>query len=275
MSTQDISRELASLLKRLRADHAGALDAPAPLPAIDAAEPILGLLVRSFLMWDATTAKAALAMRRIEGAVVDFNELRICMPDEIVRMLGERYPRAEERAVRLRCALNDVYRREHRVGLEHLAALPKREAREYLETLDGAPRYAASRVGLLALDIHAAPVDGRIAHHLVEAGLLTTGASTDEAAAFLERKVRADDLREVYTLLQAYADDASITLADGPAETGRPASRSVWSRHALRDPSLLPTPLAPVLPPVVIERKSAVKGAARVPGLRSPPTKRI
>src|SRR5690349_9289810 len=50
------------------------------------------------------------AVRKLLTGVVDMNELRVCHPDELASLLGERYPRGLERCARLRSALNDLYR---------------------------------------------------------------------------------------------------------------------------------------------------------------------
>ena len=236
MIAGDMPKELASLLKRLNGEYAQS-PPPSAAPAIDPGEPLLGLMLRSFLVWECTTSKATLALKRVEQGVVDFNELRICTPDEVVRMRGERYPRSEDRAVRLRCALNDVYRREHRVSLEHLHLRPKREAREYFDSLEGLPSFVAARVELLGLGAHAAPVDSRIARRLAEADAIEPGTGPEDAAKFLERKVRAGDMPQVYALLQAWADDGTFPSGETWTEGERMSLRSAWSRT----PPLSPT----------------------------------
>lgn len=228
MSTADQSRDLAQVLKQLRTAYPQAACC-AECGAIDPAEPVLDQFVRSFLLWECSASRAAAAMKRIEQTVVDFNELRVCMPGELVRIIGERYPRAEERARRLRSALNAIYAREHRVGLEPLAERSKREAREYLESLDGTPRFVAARVALVNLGGHAAPVDGRILRRLVDHGLVEADATPESAAAQLERRVRAGEMLEAYSLLQAWSDDAAADSAEPRAakdEPRRPRGRS-------------------------------------------------
>lgn len=215
MTQQELPKELAALLKQLRAEYPQALEPQSDAPPIDPAEPLLGHFVRSFLVWESTVAKATMALRRIEQAVVDFNELRVCMPGEMIRILGERYPRAEERARRMRAALNAIYSREHKVSLERLSELSKRESREYLETLDGTPRFVAARVALIGLAGHMAPVDGRIAKKLIDRGIVEAEATPETAAANLERKVRAAEMPECYALLQAWSDDGTHE-ASGP-----------------------------------------------------------
>lgn len=224
----DAGKDLSHLFRHLRGAYAGAA-CVAEKPCIDPAEPVLDQFVRSFLLWESTSSKAAAAMKRVEQAVVDFNELRVCMPGELARIIGERYPRAEERARRLRAALHAVYARQHRVGLEHLGAMSKREAREYLESLDGTPRFVAARVTLLCLGGHAAPVDGRILRRLAERGATEADATPESASAMLERKVRAGEMLEAYALLQAWADDPAADAADGGRphkDETRPAGRA-------------------------------------------------
>ncbi len=199
---------------------------------LDHAEPILCEFVRAFMVWENTTAKAAAVIKRLDQSLVDFNDLRICMTDELLRLMGRGVPRLEERAQRLRAALNGVYSREHAVTLEHLATLSKREAREYLESLDGVPRFVSARVMLVCFSAHAAPVDTRIHRRLVEAQAAEADATPDEIAGQLERRVRAGEMPETYALLQAWADDlaskddaakAEPTSAPKPKDGGRTA----------------------------------------------------
>jgi hypothetical protein len=202
-------KALNALLKRL-SEGPGAVTphaVPIPDPAlIDPAEPLLGEFLRSMLIWEATVADAEAALKRIARNVVDFNELRVCLPDEIVAMLGAGYPRVQERAQRLRAALNELFLREHAVTLQPIADLSKRDAKAYLDSLEGVPPFVSARVCLLCLGVHAAPVDDRILRRLVEAGVVPEDADAEAAAAALERKVRAGEMARVYPLLQAWAD---------------------------------------------------------------------
>lgn len=223
MIASEQSKELTTLTRKLRGEYAGALEAQpgAGTPTVDVGEPLLSEFVRSFMIWEATTAKAGAALTRIAEAVVDFNELRICLPDEMVRVMGERYPRVEERALRLRAALAEIYQRQHAVTLEPLLAMGKREAKDYLDSLDGVPRFVSARMSLLCLGGHSAPVDGRIAKRLVESQVVEAGSTPEAAAGALERKVRAGEMLDIYRLLQAWADDAPLNYSDTPAETPR------------------------------------------------------
>ena len=216
MSSSEAAAHLNALLAKLRESHAAAIPLPAPAlspTTIQPDEPLLGHLLFAFLLWENTTPKALAALRKLEAAVVDFNELRHCMPDEVAKLIGERTPKVAERSLRLRTALGRVYAREHRMSLSHLVALPPRDARAYLESLEGTPPFVASRVCLLGLGAHAAPIDSRILRRLVEAKAVPESATLESAAASLEKKLKPANLADACALLQAWADDGAFPAA--------------------------------------------------------------
>lgn len=205
MSNADQTKALRALLKKLDGRHKPAEPIPAEPVAPDPTDPVLHQLVYSFLLWEATPAQAATALNKLLGAVVDYNELRICLADELSSIIGERYPMSLERAERLRACLNDVYVREHAVRLSELNDASKRDARTYLSTLDGIPQYVASRVLLLALGGHAMPVDSRMGDQLIGEGVADEGTNADDISSWLERQVKAADASETYLLLESWA----------------------------------------------------------------------
>lgn len=175
-------------------------------------------LILSMLMWEASAAKAETAMKRVTSAIVDFNELRVCKPAEIETLLGKTYPRVEERAHRIRAALTDIYLREYAVSLNAAAAMSKRDGRKYIETLDGVPHYAASRVVLLRMGGHALPVDSQLLTLLKSAEVVEATDDELKAAGILERHLKSGEGTEVHLLFQQWSDDPS---AKGPPDTGR------------------------------------------------------
>lgn len=208
MSPTDPSKALNALLKKLSSRYPDAAPEPLGAGVEEGVDPLLHLFVYSFLLWDATSGQARAAMKRLRDNFVDFNELRVAFADEIAASFGERYPRGYERALRLRSSLHDIFKREHALTLNRLSELSKREARGYLESLDGTPAYVASRVFLLGLGGHAIPVDQRIADLLAEEAVLSDDVTDAEtAASWLERQVRAGEAAHAQTILQAWSDD--------------------------------------------------------------------
>ncbi|TVQ32498.1 MAG: hypothetical protein EA376_05650 [Phycisphaeraceae bacterium] len=226
MTTSAINHteKLQELLKHLRAKLKVAADGQ---PFLD--DPT-HQLVYSFLLWEASTAKADLAWKRVQSAVVDMNELRICLFDEIVAILGERYPRVEERAMRLRAALNDIYKREHAVTLEPLKKMNKREARQMVESLDGVPQYVSARVMLIGLGGHAVPIDERLLGALISVGALPEDATLEKGASILERQIKAADALEAHLVLQSWSEEFSPAVVNPAAVTGAAPTGATRSR---------------------------------------------
>lgn len=212
MSVSDPARALTALLKQLRArreEPAHKDGAPAGLGK----DGVVEELIFSFMLWDASTPQARTAMKKLQEAYVDANELRISFPPEIVQVLGERYPHAAERSERLRACLGDIYRREHGVSLAPLLEMSKREARAYLESLEGIPSFVAARVVLVALEGHAIPVDHRLVSLLMRSSVTDQTASPESVQSWLERQISADQAAATHAMLQAWSDEEGTTPA--------------------------------------------------------------
>jgi hypothetical protein len=170
----------------------------------ESCDPLLWHLVFSFMAWEAGTGCAVAANRCLHEAIVDYNELRVCLVDEVVSILGPSYPRVRDRAIRLRAVLGDIFRREQCVQLSHIPALGRREARIYIETLEGMAPFVSGRLALLSLDAHAFPLDERLQGALLEVEALPPDLDVIDAAAWLERQVRAGEAAAAYMLLEAW-----------------------------------------------------------------------
>lgn len=190
-----------ALLKRLRHEFPHAAHTP---PA--SASTLPDLLVHGVLLWEASSHQAELAHQRLRAAFIDHNELRVSMADDIAIVLGDRYPLAAERAMRLRAVLNDIFAREHAVILDRLGAVPKRDARSYMLGLDGCPEFAAAYVLLNGLAGHAAPVDERLTNLLTKAGVFAPGTPPASVASWIEHYVHADECAAVHAVLRAWSD---------------------------------------------------------------------
>ncbi|MFP4145616.1 MAG: hypothetical protein ACLFV3_10780 [Phycisphaeraceae bacterium] len=202
------AKKLAALLKRLEKKYK--LEEPPQR------EPVLQMVV-AFLQWEATRELAEETLGKLLGELVDLNELRISFDHELVELIGEDYPRADERVARMREALNEVYIREHRVEMQSVAGKGKREQRAYLESLPGMVPYVVSNVMLLAYGGHALPVDAKLAKRLADEGVVEPDSLPGQAEGQLLKMVKADDARDTWLLLQAWADDTA-ELEKGKSE---------------------------------------------------------
>lgn len=221
MTAPDPARKLTAILRRTRSDQ----PPYAPPAAPDGHDPMVVEFIHSFLVWEAGAARAEVALKRLLHAVVDYNELRVCLADELAVILGERYPRAQERAARLRAALNDVYRREHAVTFQPLLVMPKRDARIYLNALDGVPPFVAARMTLLTLGGHAFPVDERLLAALKEEQAVPADVTPESAESWLERQFRSGEAAGAYLALESWMNEKTVRRAATERPARRPAPR--------------------------------------------------
>lgn len=182
--------------------------------------------VYSSLLWDSTHAKAATAFKKIKASTVDYNDFRVGSYDEIISILGERYPKVSHRAERLRASLNDIYGKQHAVSLEALGQMGKREARAFLDELDGAIPFVTARVMLISFDAHAMPVDDRTLGLLVSEGVIEEGVDTNKAIGILERAVKAADGAKAHDKLQAWSEKGGKSKAATSRKKTTKATRS-------------------------------------------------
>lgn len=223
--------------------HPGAAPAVPAEAAEGAAAPVeaapdpIATLVTSFLLWESTTHAAVTAYNRVLKYVVDFNDLRVSLPQEAAKIVGERYPMSVERCQRLRAVMRDIFHREHAVSLNHLRAQGKREVRRYIESLEGMVPYVSARLLLICFDTHVIPVDEQLRGRLIEAGAADESADVAELSAFLSRQVRAEDGLKVHYAIQRWVDQMAGDPLAARRPARAPAARPGRSRSSTRNAS--------------------------------------
>ena len=211
----DPAANLLALLDRI----AIALEDITPRPVFEISpgeamtDPLCQELVWAYLLWEADEKRARALAAKVCESFVDLNEFRVCLPSELASFFGNTYPKAAERGDRMRATLNDIYNREHSVSLESLAEMNKRDARAYLDSLEGIPPYVAARTFLIGLGGHAFPLDDRLMKILAAEDALAESGDIVSASNWLERQVRSGDAAPALHALEAYADTPSSSRA--------------------------------------------------------------
>lgn len=229
----DPAKKLHSLLKKLSPAGASDISAPALTHTTDA---IVAELVRSFFIWECGAARGERALSEAHAGLADYNELRVCLPHEFERILTEADQHAPQRFLRMRSVLNDIFRREHEISLTHLATLAKRDARAYLDSLEGMHPFVSARVCLLSLGAHAFPADGRLCRLLASEKALPTeldpesGASQADAGSWLEHHILADESRGAYLGLERLAEEADTAKTTPPSQRASKSAAKSGSR---------------------------------------------
>lgn len=179
------------------------------VPSPEHVDPIAQLII-GFLMADASSTLADQAFGKIRAYFVDYNDLRSCIPDELVAVIGERYPQGQQRCVRLLATLNSLYQRENRIAFaEDLAMLDLERAEAYLCSLAGMSRYVYGQVMLLAFGRPILPVDENLQRTLLKHELIDRKADIPEIQRWISVQFRHLKYppREVHLLLQGWVEE--------------------------------------------------------------------
>ena len=197
--------EAGKALKRLLGK---AKNAENPFPGVTDATQVL---IQSFLVWEWNGSRASSTWARMVVDVTDLNELRVTVVDDYLEYFGGGCPRAEERADRLRSTLRGVFHREHSTDLSGPAGGPKKEFREYLDSLEGMTPFVAARTALIAAGSHAVPVDERTLRLLVKSGVVNSDATIDSASQTMSRLVTAAQGLDTHLALQMLSEKERAT----------------------------------------------------------------
>src|SRR5690606_23454474 len=108
------------------------------------------------------------------------------------------------------------------VTLERLSANGKRDARSYIESLEGIVPFVAARTLLLCYGVHGVPVDEQLRTCLAEAGAVEAEANLLEIAAALGRHIKADAAEATHASLLALVESQGATTKRSSAKA--PAS---------------------------------------------------
>ncbi len=166
-------------------------------------DPIHQLII-AILAENTSDAKAIALFGKICEQMVDLNELRVTPPLELADMIGNAVPQAREKAECIVRVLNEIRARQDTLDLSFLKQRGRREAREYLESLEGAGSAAAASVVVHSLGGHAIPVDYLTVYVLRKEDVVEGSATAAEVQSFLERHVPAADGRMFVTLLNRH-----------------------------------------------------------------------
>jgi len=220
---------------------------PAPSAPV---EPIDQLII-GILSICTSTGKAQAAYRKLRQQMVDLNELRVTPPVELAALIGGAVPLALDKAQWIVNALNEIRRRQDTLDLSFLKQRGRREAREYLESLDGVNRSAAAAVVLYSLGGHAIPVDDLTLYVLRKEGIVPPRAEAPQVQGFLERHISAAEAPTFAALLGRYvASRAPRIPMDKLGELLRPPAPEAGGSDDGRDaPGRAGAPVAPKMSP--------------------------
>jgi endonuclease III len=192
------SREYAQRLKKLFRGLKRAHPKIEPVNHDDPVDALIYGVVSERMSMSASEA----AMRAIRRTFINWNDLRVSRPEEIVEVLGEDTPAGRDTAFMLTNALRAVFDVHHTVSLQALKKLGKRPAKQAIEKLGGVSRFTVNYCMLTSLQAHAVPLTEPMLGYLKQHKIVDGQADEEEVEGFLTRQVPAKNAYEFYALLR-------------------------------------------------------------------------
>lgn len=241
--------EYAKRIKQLHQQMLKKLGKPhLPEPTDPIQQLIIGILAEN-----SSEQKAAALFKRLCEQMVDLNELRVTPPLELAETIGTTVSQARHKADRIIRVLNEIRVRQDALDLSFLKQRGRREAREYLDSLEGVGLFASASVITHSLNGHAIPVDYLTLYVLRKEKAVDDTADTATVQSFLERHVPASDSRGFAILLNRYvaAEGARVQVNRLPEllNLAPPAPLKPWRKPGMDKPGIpLPRDIVSVLP---------------------------
>ncbi|MFW5732675.1 MAG: hypothetical protein ACOCVI_01085 [Planctomycetota bacterium] len=171
----------------------------------------LELLIRSVLESNVPRQRVDEAMDALREAFVDFNEVRVALPRELVEVIGKDFPYAKLKARMLSSVMQSVFIRRNEINLAYMEEMTKRDLRRHLEEIGFTP-YAAALMVLVGFDGHAIPVDEDLRDLLEIKGYIYPGSDIPDVQGFLERVISQKNALQAHEYFRRWVEENAETL---------------------------------------------------------------
>jgi hypothetical protein len=153
------------------------------------------------------------AFKKFGAHFVDYNDMRVSRPEEIVEMLGQDTEDARKVGANVIQILAAIFRKYNNVNLDSLRKVGKRQSRLIIEKFDGVSRFCVDYCMLTALQGHAIPLTKVMTKYLRDNELVHPEAQFDDIEGFLTRQISATNAYEFYSLLRRESEKGPAARA--------------------------------------------------------------
>jgi endonuclease-3 len=171
---------------------------------------VLRAVVYGICHEDTTREQANQALSRFNDEFFDWNEIRVSSLEEIQESLAG-IPGPEQKALRIRRFLRQVFNRTYGFNLDALAKKPLKEAVKVLKTYEAMESdYVTATVIQQALSGHAIPIDNEARRVLERLGI--SESEVPALRAIVERAIPKNRGAEFLDLIEDLANDTCVAV---------------------------------------------------------------
>jgi hypothetical protein len=158
------------------------------------------------------------AFGRFDEYFVDFNDMRVCRPEEIADMLRDNSQEVRNASLCLIKVLRYMFQKHHTLNLDFYRKMGKRPAKQELEKIEGLSTFAINYFMLTYLQGHSIPLTRTMVEYLKENDFVHPDSDEQEIEGFLCRIISTSNGYEFYSLLRK---ESEIVTAKKTQEAGK------------------------------------------------------
>ena len=192
---------------------------------------ILDSLIYAIISENMNEVAARAAFRRFNDYFVDFNDLRVSRVEEIMEVLADYTPAANEVASRLVRVLRAIFDKYNIVGLEAIKKMGKRPAKQTLEKLDGTSRFAVNYCVLTSLNGHAIFLTRKMTEYLRSNQLVHPASDDQDIEGFLTRHISAKNAYQFCELLRRECESGRTRKKTGARKKTKKKPKTTRKRR--------------------------------------------
>ena len=191
-------------------------------------------LVHGAILENISESAMRAALRKFDDHFVDFNDMRVSRPEEIVEMLGDDSEANRKAGVSVVCILTSVFCKYNNVNLDSIQKIGKRQGRAVLEKFEGMSSFCVDYCMLTALQGHAIPLTEIMIQYLRDNDLIYPAAERSDIEGFLTRQISAANAYEFYALLRRESESRRSAAGKKKTTTKAKASKTKPEKKTMK-----------------------------------------
>lgn len=165
-------------------------------------------LIYAIVSENLNESAAQSSVKKLARHFVDWNDLRVSRPEEIVDVLGKDNAENRRIADALTSALFAIFNKYDVINLDALKEGGKRQAKAILQKLLPSSRFVINYIVLTVFEGHSIPLTARMLDYLKKNELVNPEAEIDEIEGFLERQITASQAYDFYAIMRQESESA-------------------------------------------------------------------
>ncbi len=188
-------------------------------------EEAIELLIIGVLAEYVSLSEAKSILKRLREEMADYNELRVTSLAEFEELLKGKMKDPVGFGRTLTRTLNGIMDEFDTLDLSFLDSLSKPEIKKHFENIKDCSLHAIAFFLMMRFDINIMPLTEKMLQFLIKCEALPEEADMKTAKAFIERQLKASEIKNFYWLLRKASEMGVSKFKTKPKSTSKKATR--------------------------------------------------